>query len=73
MSKVTMKYANSRINGKASEDSHKNLLADMLNELADVLGFNMLLLREDYSEAKGYVPDKNYPNRLSYYCLVIER
>lgn len=58
MSKVTMKYANSRINGKASEDSHKNLLADMLNELADVLGFNMLLLREDYSEAKGYMIDE---------------
>lgn len=58
MSKVTMKYANSRIYGRASEDSHKNLLADMLNELADVLGFNMLLLREDYSEAKGYMIDE---------------
>lgn len=58
MSKVDMKYANSQIYGKVSEDSHKNLLADMLNELADVLGFNMLLLREDYSEAKGYMIDE---------------
>ena len=58
MSKVDMKYANSKIYGKVSDESHKNLLADMLNELADVLGFNMLLLREDYSDAKGYMIDE---------------
>ena len=58
MSKVDMKYANSVIYGKQSDSSHKNLLADMLNELAEVLDFNMLLLREDYSEAKGYIFDE---------------
>ncbi len=58
MSKVDMKYANSVIYGKQSDSSHKNLLADMLNEIADAVGFNMLYLREDYSEAKGYMFDE---------------
>lgn len=58
MSKVDMNYANYKIYGKRSQSSNKNLLADLLNELADALDFNMLLLREDYSEAKGYLIDE---------------
>ena len=30
----------------------------MLNEIADAIGFNMLYLREDYSDAKGYLIDE---------------
>lgn len=58
MNKVDMTYANYKIYGKPSDSSNKNLLADLLNELADALDFNMLLLREDYSEAKGYLIDE---------------
>lgn len=58
MIKVDMEYANSKVYGKKSQSSNKNLLADMLNELADALDFNMLFLREDYSEAKGYMIDE---------------
>ena len=58
MSKVDMKYALYRIYGKKSPSSNKNLLADMLNEIAEAIGFNMLYLREDYSEAKGYLIDE---------------
>lgn len=53
-----MKYALYRIYGKKSPSSNKNLLADMLNEIAEAIGFNMLYLREDYSEAKGYLIDE---------------
>lgn len=58
MSKVDMTYANYRIYGKKSSCSNKNLLSDMLNELAEVLDFDMSLLREDFSNAKGYMIDE---------------
>lgn len=59
MGKVDMNYVNFKINGKKSELSNKNLLADTLNEIAKALNFNMLLLREDFSNAKGYLFDED--------------
>lgn len=58
MSKVDMTFAYFKIYGKRSLSSNKNLLSDMLNEIADAIGFNMLYLREDYSDAKGYLIDE---------------
>ncbi len=55
MNKVDMNYANYKIYGKKSQSSNKNLLADMLNEIAEAVGFSMLYLREDFSDAKGYL------------------
>lgn len=54
MSKVDMNYANYKIYGEKSRQSNKNLLSDLLNEVAEAVGFDMCLLREDYSSAKGY-------------------
>lgn len=58
MNKVDMNYANYKIYGKKSQSSNKNLLADMLNEIAEAVGFSMLYLREDFSDAKGYLIDE---------------
>ena len=52
-----MNYANYKVYGKKSQSSNKNLLSDLLNEIAEAIGFNMLYLREDFSEAKGYLID----------------
>ena len=54
-----MNFANYKVYGKKSPHSNKNQLSDMLNELADVLGFDILLLREDFSEAKGYLIEES--------------
>ena len=59
MNKVDMNFANYKVYGKKSPHSNKNQLSDMLNELADVLGFDMSLLREDFSEAKGYLIEES--------------
>ena len=59
MNKVDMNFANYKVYGKKSPHSNKNQLSDMLNELADVLGFDILLLREDFSEAKGYLIEES--------------
>ena len=59
MNKVDMNFANYKVYGKKSPHSNKNQLSDMLNELADVLGFDLLLLREDFSEAKGYLIEES--------------
>lgn len=58
MKKVDMNYANYKVYGKKSQSSNKNLLSDLLNEIAEAIGFNMLFLREDFSEAKGYLIDE---------------
>lgn len=58
MSKVDMEFANMKINGVKSKTSNKNLLADMLHEIADAVNFDLLLLREDFSEGKGYQIDE---------------
>lgn len=58
MNKVDMNYANYKIYCKKSQSSNKNLLADMLNEIAEAVGFSMLYLREDFSDAKGYLIDE---------------
>jgi hypothetical protein len=59
MSKVDMGYANSKIYFSKSQSSNKNLLSDLLNEVAEAINFNMLLLREDFSEAKGYMIEED--------------
>ena len=59
MNKVDMNFANYKVYGKKSPHSNKNQLSDMLNELADVLGFDISLLREDFSEAKGYLIEES--------------
>jgi hypothetical protein len=59
MSKVDMGYANSKIYFSKSQSSNKNLLSDLLNEVAEALNFDMLLLREDFSVAKGYMIEED--------------
>lgn len=39
MSKVDMGYANSKIYFSKSQSSNKNLLSDLLNEVAEALNF----------------------------------
>ena len=58
MKKIDMNYANYKVYGKKSQSSNKNLLSDLLNEIAEAINFNMLYLREDFSEAKGYLIDE---------------
>ncbi len=55
MGKVDMEYANLKVYGRKSQTSKKNLLADILNETADAVNFDMKYLREDFSEGKGYL------------------
>lgn len=58
MGKVNMSYANYKIYGVKSPTSNKNLLSDMLNELADTLDFDMRYLHEEFSEARSYMIDE---------------
>ncbi len=54
MNRVDMNYACYKIYGEKSKQSNKNLLSDLLNEVASAIGFDMRYLRENKSEAQGY-------------------
>lgn len=63
MSKIDMNYANYLINKKDKlhplenprTKSNKNLLSDLLHEVAEAIDFDMTLLQEDYAKQKPYL------------------